>query len=235
MRFSKLMLAIVIFFIAAAPRIEAEILQVGAFSRQKNIERRVSMLEEWGYKANLVETPQGFTRIRVTVTFDTGLSALKQKLNRHRVEYFTVRQKSKTIKKTPEKKGDWVITVENLKSKINKVMGTEYQWGGETPAQGFDCSGLLNWLFLHPKLPRTVAEMYQWTVPVKDSELKTGDFIYFKFRSGVGPDHIGLYLGGGKFVHASSTYGVIKARLEKEYYQQRLISYGRPPAQLLEQ
>jgi hypothetical protein len=229
------MLAVVSLLVVVAPRLEAEILQVGAFSRQKNIERRVSMLEEWGYKANLVKTPEGFTRIRVKIPVDTGLSALKQQLNRHRIEYFTVRVESEARKKDPEDQADWVITVEKLKNKINKVMGTEYQWGGEAPARGFDCSGLLNWLFLHPKLPRTVAEMYQWTVPVKVSELKTGDFIYFKFRSGAGPDHIGLYLGGGKFVHASSSYGVIKAKLGKEYYQQRLISYGRPPVALLKQ
>jgi len=111
--------------------------------------------------------------------------------------------------------------------RLESVMGTEYVWGAERPSEGFDCSGLLHWMF-EGEPPRTVATLWSWTNQIKRDQLQPGDFIFFTFDSYEEPDHIGLYLGKDEFVHASSSYGVIKADLNKSYYQQNLYGFGRP-------
>jgi cell wall-associated NlpC family hydrolase len=83
-----------------------------------------------------------------------------------------------------------------------RAVGVSYQWGGTSPASGFDCSGLVYWAYrrLGIELPHSSYALYERGRRVAPSRLKPGDLLFF---SGLG--HVGLYLGRGRMVHAPSS------------------------------
>ena len=104
------------------------------------------------------------------------------------------------------------------------LVGTPYVWGGNTPESGFDCSGLVNYVFrdmLNLRLPRTSRELSALSAPaVAETGLATGDLVFF--ASGGQVSHVGIYVGDGRFVHAPRTGGVVRLeRLDGRYWQER--------------
>lgn len=104
------------------------------------------------------------------------------------------------------------------------LVGTPYVWGGNTPDSGFDCSGLVNYVFrdmLDLRLPRTSRELSVLASPsVEAPSLATGDLVFF--ASGGQVTHVGIYVGDGRFVHAPRTGGVVRLeRLDGAYWQTR--------------
>jgi hypothetical protein len=95
-------------------------------------------------------------------------------------------------------------------------LGKRYRFGGTSPDAGFDCSGLVRYVLgqLHMPLPRLAAQQARVGDAIDRSALQPGDLLSFG-----GPDtvsHIGIYVGDGKFVHASSVAGrVIVSRLDR--------------------
>jgi cell wall-associated NlpC family hydrolase len=86
-------------------------------------------------------------------------------------------------------------------------LGVAYVWGGSSPS-GFDCSGLVVWAFAqagHPGLPHYTGSLWQMGVAVAYSQLAPGDLVFF-----YGGSHVGIYIGGGQFVHAPHTGDVVK-------------------------
>lgn len=88
------------------------------------------------------------------------------------------------------------------------LLGTPYRWGGTSPEGGFDCSGLVGYVFrnsLGIELPRISRDMANVGEAIHDrSALVEGDLVFFS-RRGKRVDHVGIYLGDGKFVHAPRT------------------------------
>lgn len=99
------------------------------------------------------------------------------------------------------------------------LVGTPYRWGGNTPAGGFDCSGLVGFVFrdaAQMALPRTTREIAQVRAgkPPRD-RLAPGDLVLF----GKPTFHVGIYVGEGRFVHAPSTGGTVRLdRLDGPYW-----------------
>lgn len=98
-------------------------------------------------------------------------------------------------------------------------LGTRYVWGGSAPG-GFDCSGLVYWVYgqLGVKLPRVAEDQGAVGTPVGDGDLRPGDAAFFADSSGY-VHHEGIYIGGGAMIHAPSTGDVVKVeRVDVGYY-----------------
>ena len=92
------------------------------------------------------------------------------------------------------------------------LVGTPYRYGGNTPDGGFDCSGLVNYVYrdmLDLQLPRTSRELAAYQGPrIEPQKLATADLVFF--GSGGSVSHVGIYVGEGRFVHAPSTGGTVR-------------------------
>ena len=87
-----------------------------------------------------------------------------------------------------------------------QYLGVPYVWGGASPG-GFDCSGLVQYVFnqVGVSLPHHAASIFGYGTPVAESDLQAGDLVFF---NGLG--HMGIYIGGGQFIHAPQTGDVVK-------------------------
>ena len=80
-----------------------------------------------------------------------------------------------------------------------QYLGVKYRWGGESPKTGFDCSGLVAYVYaqLGIQLPHSAAAQYGLGAPVPRDDLQPGDLVFFN-----GLSHVGIYIGDGQMVHA---------------------------------
>lgn len=104
------------------------------------------------------------------------------------------------------------------------LQGVPYVFGGTSP-YGFDCSGFVQYVFRVAglNLPRMADEQYYATKRTKMP--KEGDLVFFEtYTSGV--SHVGIYVGGNRFVHASSSRGVIISSLDEDYWANRYVGAG---------
>jgi cell wall-associated NlpC family hydrolase len=110
------------------------------------------------------------------------------------------------------------------------LKGTQYRNGGSEPSGGFDCSGLVQWVFAQhgTALPRETREQYEIGKKIDQDEVRPGDLVFFKTVS-KGPSHVGIALGGGEFVHAPSSRGVVRVEsyTRTEYWADRWLGARR--------
>jgi cell wall-associated NlpC family hydrolase len=102
------------------------------------------------------------------------------------------------------------------------LVGTPYRYGGNTPDTGFDCSGLVNYVFrdmLDVRLPRSSKDLAAWQGPrIAPERLAAADLVFF--GTGGSVSHVGIYVGEGRFVHAPSTGGTVRLdHLDGSYWR----------------
>jgi len=110
---------------------------------------------------------------------------------------------------------------------IDEWYGTPYRLGGTTK-KGVDCSAFSQFLFATVygfSIPRTAREQYNLTTRISRTELKEGDLIFFSNRGGI--SHVGVYLQNNKFVHASTSDGVMISDIFEEYWARKFAGVGR--------
>lgn len=115
------------------------------------------------------------------------------------------------------------------------LLGTPYRWGGTSPERGFDCSGLVGYVFRHSlgiELPRISRDMANVGQLIRDpNALVEGDLVFFS-RRGKHVDHVGIYIGNGQFVHAPRTGKDVEvANLATGYWSQKFFQARRVAAQ----
>ncbi|HWN88191.1 MAG TPA: C40 family peptidase [Chitinophagaceae bacterium] len=110
---------------------------------------------------------------------------------------------------------------------IDDWYGTPYRLGGTTK-KGVDCSAFSQFLFASVyglSIPRTAREQYSLTNRISRTELKEGDLIFFNTRGSI--SHVGVYLQNNKFVHASTSGGVMISDIFDEYWVRKFVGVGR--------
>lgn len=97
-----------------------------------------------------------------------------------------------------------------------RYLGVPYKWGGASPSTGFDCSGFTMYVFaqIGVSLPHYAAAQYGLGRAVSKSELQAGDLVFFR-----GLGHMGMYIGGGNFIHSPRTGDVVKISSLSEPYR----------------
>ena len=126
----------------------------------------------------------------------------------------------------------------SIKSAANDVLflaislvGTPYKYAGNSPETGFDCSGLINYVFLNSsgiKLPRSTRDLIEIDAPeIKNENLYPGDLVYFNTLGGR-VSHIGIYVGERRFVHAPSSGGMVRMdNIDDKYWQKHYVDAKR--------
>jgi len=124
-----------------------------------------------------------------------------------------------TRRKPPPMPRVWPVVPPEEPAKANSVLmraislvGTPYRYGGNTPESGFDCSGLVNYVYrdmLDLRLPRNSRDLAGWQGPrIAPERLAAADLVFF--GNGGKVSHVGIYVGEGRFVHAPSTGGTVR-------------------------
>jgi cell wall-associated NlpC family hydrolase len=111
-----------------------------------------------------------------------------------------------------------------LTSAALNLIGIRYTWGGNTPATGLDCSGLVRYVFqqvIGVTLPRTAKDMSQLGEQIAISDLQPGDLVFFNTRR-FAFSHVGIYLGDNRFVHAPRRGREVEvAEFDSGFWQKR--------------
>lgn len=117
------------------------------------------------------------------------------------------------------------VALKTVIARLKQQLGKPYVWGGQSPEEGFDCSGLVFYAWNHVldrKLPRTANGMYQarHLHTVHSGKLRRGDLVFFNISRRPGADHVGVYLGDGKFIEAPRRGLNIRiSRLDNNFWQ----------------
>lgn len=133
----------------------------------------------------------------------------------------------------PQEEGTTVASSvgEQIASMAKSYLGYKYVYGGSSPTTGFDCSGLTYYICgrLGYSINRTADNQANNGVYVAKENLQPGDLVFFSdFKTHKGIGHVGIYIGNGKFVHASTpTKGVIESSLNQGDYVVRYVTARR--------
>jgi len=121
-------------------------------------------------------------------------------------------------------------TKENIITVAKQYLGAPYKFGGYSFKTGIDCSGYVKKIFskFNVELPRTARDIYYNTgTRVAKNQLQTGDLVFFRTYASY-PSHVGIYMGNGQFIHASSGARKVSiTSLNKKYYTKRYIGAKR--------
>ena len=108
------------------------------------------------------------------------------------------------------------------------MVGVPYRYGGADPDEGFDCSGLVHYVYASngQPVPRTSRSQFDAARKIPLEDAAEGDLLFFRDQEKL--SHVGIYLGDGRFIHAPSSGRTVSvARVDETYYQQNLVAVGR--------
>ncbi|MGD8915664.1 MAG: NlpC/P60 family protein [Syntrophobacterales bacterium] len=202
--------------------------QVGAFANQDNAVRLSETLERYGLDAYYFVHETGLYKVRFG-DFSTKEAASRKAEHARAAgiidEYWIVNPADYAVRKQRKYGGDIDLRSE-IVGTAKRFIGTPYRWGGTSPDEGFDCSGLtmvvyqLNGL----KLPRSSRQQYRAGIPIGRNDLLRGDLVFFATSGGRRISHVGIYVGKGRFIHAPGRGKKIRTSLlKRRYYRTRYV------------
>lgn len=120
---------------------------------------------------------------------------------------------------------DYRIPVSRLRSIADSYLGVPYRYGG-TNRRGLDCSGLVYLVFRElnrARMPRSTRRLKRLGRLVQRANLRPGDLVFFATGRSGRVNHVGIYMGNGRFVHASASKGVIYSDMQGSYYVKHFV------------
>jgi gamma-D-glutamyl-L-lysine dipeptidyl-peptidase len=217
-------------------------IQVGAFAEVKNAERLTSRLQEKGIDAFYFKKDNGYYAVRFG-DYSTREAARRsaRKLVEERIiaAYFVAspRKEYTRVKKASAQHG----SVSSPRPDSGRDMGTiaartaerfvgiPYQWGGDNVVDGMDCSGFVRAVYnlCGVNIPRTSREQFSTGESVERENLKDGDLVFFG-SSLDAINHVGIYVGNNRFVHAPRRGDEIKlSSLDDLYFMKNFVGARR--------
>lgn len=201
--------------------------QVGAFSQMENAVRLEQQLREKGVDAYHFLHESGFYKVRFG---DYDLYS-KAKIEAERLagqglleSFFIVIPKAYAV--AQPRNDDQRFVRSELVSTAERFLGVPYRWGGEDRHNGFDCSGLtmVSYRLNGLKLPRNSRAQFKAGRVVSKKHLRQGDLVFFATKGGTRVTHVGMYVGGGKFIHAPRPGKTVRiAKLSNKFFQKTFV------------
>ena len=202
-------------------------IQAGAFSNVDNAVKLTRSLNRRGLKAYFFLHPSGLYKVRFG-DYSTRQAAEKRakSLVRARIieEYYIVSPEEYALSKTRQYGKQYLR--DEIVATARRFLGIPYSWGGSSPHEGFDCSGLtmtvyrLNGL----NLPHSSRGQYRIGIPINKSRLRKGDLIFFSTKRRRRVTHVGIYIGNDRFIHAPGSNKHVRTdSLSDSYFRENYI------------
>lgn len=212
------------------PRMEHTI-QTGAFSRAENAVKLMENLREQGIDATYFRDRDGLYKVRFGnyKNREDAFSVAAILKSMGVIDDFYVIAPEEYAISQKEIKGISYLRGEVVKAAASFI-GVPYLWGGASPEEGFDCSGLTMTVYQLNgiNLPRTSAEQYREGEPVDKNDLEAGDLVFFSTAGRGKVSHVGIYIGNNQFIHAPRRGKRITVeRLDNTYFAKNYVGARR--------
>jgi len=208
------------------PALTGYTVQVGAFRVLNNAVTLTQSLAKRGIEAYYFRTKRGLFKVRFG-DFSSWVEA--RRLANHLIragvidDYYVVPPTSHAFARKKKEPACHGLRNE-IVATAQRFVGLPYRWGGTSAKNGFDCSGLVMAVY-HLNgitLPRTSKEQYRVGKSLPRNDLAEGDLVFFDITGRNRVSHVGIYVGGGKFIHAPGRGKTIRTdSLTNTYYAPR--------------
>ncbi len=200
-------------------------IQVGAFRDLGNAVRLARSLTEFGLNVYYFKHESGLYKVRFGDFSDRSSAEEMAERARARgviAEFYIVSPETLAVAKEPELGTGYLRN--EIVIRAESFLGIPYQWGGTTPENGFDCSGLTMAVYnlVGLNLPRTSHAQFFTGTHVSEGQLGRGDLVFFRTSNSQRVTHVGIYTGGESFIHAPGKDKRIRVdSLNSSYFRPR--------------
>lgn len=221
-------------------------IQVGAFAEVKNAERLAAKLQSKGIEAFYFRKDNGVYVVRFGdyKSRDTARKGAEKLVAEKLIDSYFIASPEAVFKKNakpsqPEKSHATISSVKRpapsgdmgaiAARTAERFVGIPYRWGGDNVVEGMDCSGFVRAVYnlCGINIPRTSSEQFKVGDRVDKGELRDGDLVFFG-SSADRINHVGIYVGNGRFVHAPRRGDEIKiSAIDEKYFTERFIGAKR--------
>ena len=203
-------------------------IQVGAFSTAARAQAHARRLRKHGLATYHAMDSDGLFKVRFQCS--GTLEAAFRRADKFREDgviddYFIV-----SPSPARKQRGSGVTARDSIVETARRFIGTPYRMGAASVEDGFDCSGLVMTVYRLNglELPRTAYNQYRIGKAVRRRQLKTGDLLFFDINRNGRADHVGIYCGENRFIHASNKRKkVIVASLTNRYFEKHYLGARR--------
>lgn len=202
-------------------------IQLGAFRNMENAVRLASSLMKHGLDAYYFKHNSGLYKVRFGNFFSKESAKTKAENLRSKgiiEEYYIVGPEDFAAAKKGSSANAYLRN--ELVRAAKSYIGLPYRWGGSSPAEGFDCSGLTMTVYQVNglELPHSSRKQFRIGRPVGRKQLQKGDLVFFDTRGRGKVTHVGIYVGKGRFIHAPGEGEEIrKDLLSNKYFKVRYL------------